>query len=479
MSGQRSFPALIADHAQRDPQAPALTCAGTTLSRAELDERTNRRARHYRARGVRTGSLVAVILPNCVEVVEVVVATWKLGAVPLVLAPNLPAPERDAILALDPPALVVSARDTDPPAWAGDSDAPLPDVTSPNWRASTSGGSTGRPKLIYSTRPARADPDERTLHLRRDGCVAIPGPLYHGAPFMFMTFGLARGKHVALLPRFDAEQTLSLVERHRADYLLLVPTMMNRISKLGARVRDGYDVSSLETVLHLGSSCPPALKREWIEWLGPRRVHELYAGTEGQATTWIRGDAWLAHPGSVGRPAGGALMRAFDERGEPLPPGASGEIFMLPAPGAGRAYRYVGAEARSHGAWETLGDIGWVDADDYVYILDRRTDLILSGGANVFPAEVEAALETHPDVHAAAVIGLPDPDLGQRVHAVVEPEPGARLGEDELRAHVGERLVRYKTPRSFDFVEGPLRDEAGKVRRSALLAERSPTMGGT
>jgi bile acid-coenzyme A ligase len=176
-------------------------------------------------------------------------------------------------------------------------------------------------------------------------------------------------------------------------------------------------------------------------------------------------------------------MRAFDEAGNQLPPGEAGEIYMRPAEGTPRAYRYVGAEARMRGDWESLGDIGWADADGYVYILDRRTDMILSGGANIYPAEVEAALEAHPDVRAAAVIGLPDSDLGQRVHAVIEPITPARetLTEDVLREHLKDVLVRYKTPRTFEIVEGPLRDEAGKVRRSALVAARTavvPTTGG-
>ena len=480
MNEVKSFGALIADLAAADPGAPALTCGNITLSRGELHLRTNQRARHYAKAGVQEGSLVVLQLPNSAELVEGVVATWKLGAVPLVLPTAMPVAERSPILELGSPALLIDALDG---TWRDESSGELPDRTPPNWRASTSGGSTGRPKLIYSTRPGSAGTREVTLYLNHGGAVAVPGPLYHGAPFMFMTFGLMRGKHVGLLPKFDAEKTLGLIEQINADYALLVPTMMNRISKLPRPVRDSYDVSSLQSVLHLGASCPPALKREWIDWLGARTILELYAGTEGQATTWIRGDQWLEHPGSVGRPAGGARMRAFDEEGHQLPPGEVGEIYMRPPAGTPRAYRYVGAAARAHDGWESLGDIGWVDADGYVYILDRRTDMILSGGANVYPAEVEAALEAHPEVRAAAVIGLPDPDLGQRVHAVVEPIASARqtLTGEMLRGHLSDVLVRYKTPRTFEIVEGPLRDEAGKVRRSALVADRTaavPSTGG-
>ena len=467
--------------AGQDPAAPAVTCGDTTLTRAELERVTNQRARHFRNAGVGEGSVVVVQLPNSVELVECAVAAWKLGAVPLVLPPSVPEAERAPILELAAPALVIDSPAPDPAPWSRGSARALTSVTSPYWRASTSGGSTGRPKLIYSNRRAVADPDERTLHLRRGGCVAVPGPLYHGAPFLFMTFGLMRGKHVVLLAKFDPKATLQACAAHRADYLLLVPTMMNRIWKLPADVRGGYDLSALEVVLHLGASCPPRLKRDWIDWLGARRIHELYAGTEGQATTWIRGDEWLAHPGSVGRAVGGATMRAFDDQGSELPPGEVGEIFMRAPSGSAASYRYVGAKARRHGDWESLGDMGWVDAEGYVYILDRRTDLILSGGANVYPAEVEAALESHPAVHAAVVIGLPDPDLGRRVHAVVEPTGPSRgtLTEDELRRHLADTLVRYKTPRSFEFTDKPLRDEAGKVRRTAMTAARVAAAGTT
>ncbi|HZE49911.1 MAG TPA: AMP-binding protein [Jatrophihabitantaceae bacterium] len=470
MAAALPFGALVTALAAEQPDAAAVTCGTTSLTRGQLDRRTNQRARRYAGLGVGEGSLVVVQLPNSVELVESVVAVWKLGAVPLVLPPTMPAAERGPILELGSPALVVDTADPPP---SDQSDAPLAAVASPYWRASTSGGSTGRPKLIYTNRRAVADPDERTLYLRRDGCIAIPGPLYHGAPFLFMTFGLMRGKHVVLLPKFDPEATLRACAEQRADYLLLVPTMMNRIWKLPPATRDGYDLAALEVMLHLGASCPPQLKRDWIEWLGPRRVHELYAGTEGQAMTWIRGDEWLRHPGSVGRPVGGAQMRALDEQGRELPPGEVGEIFMRAPDGSGPSYRYVGATARTHDGWESLGDLGWVDAEDYVHILDRRSDLILSGGANVYPAEVEAAIEAHPAVRAAVVIGRPDPDLGRRVHAIVESVPGAAIDEAELRRHLADRLVRYKTPRTFEFTNEPLRDEAGKVRRSAVAAARA------
>jgi bile acid-coenzyme A ligase len=202
----------------------------------------------------------------------------------------------------------------------------------------------------------------------------------------------------------------------------------------------------------------------------PDRVHELYAGTEGQAMTWITGRQWLEHPGSVGRPVGGAEMVAFDNQMRPLPPGQTGEIFMRAPAQPGPTYEYVGAQRREHDGWESLGDLGWVDSDGFVYIADRRTDMIVSGGANVYPAEVEAALEEHPDIAAAVVVGLPDDDLGARVHAIVETN--GLLTEDELQSFLADRLVRYKVPRSFEFTTERIRDEAGKARRSLFRDRR-------
>jgi bile acid-coenzyme A ligase len=218
--------------------------------------------------------------------------------------------------------------------------------------------------------------------------------------------------------------------------------------------------------VHMAAPCPRWLKEAWIGWLGAERIHELYGGTEGLSATWITGTEWLAHPGSVGRPLPGGRMKVVDEKGCEAPPGVVGEIYMMADGGPATTYHYIGAEPKSLDGWESLGDMGWMDAEGYVYLTDRKADMILRGGANVYPAEVEAAIDSHPRVRSSAVIGLPDDDLGQRVHAIVDAPEGVSV--EELRAHLGERLVRYKIPQSFEFVSDPLRDDAGKVRRSAL-----------
>jgi bile acid-coenzyme A ligase len=340
----------------------------------------------------------------------------------------------------------------------------------------TSGGSTGRPKLILTNAPGMTDPDANPLFmLEPDGCMVMPGPLYHNAPFVWGMTALLAGNHLVLGGRFDAATTLRLMAEHRAEVVYLVPTMMLRIWRLPEDERLGHDLSNLKAVWHLAAPCPPWLKQCWIDWLGPDRIWELYAGTEAQASTIITGREWLEHRGSVGRVASGAI-RILDPDGNDLPTGEVGEVFMRPPDPSKPTYRYVGAEAHTlagDGEWESLGDMGWMDADGYLYLTDRRTDMVLVGGANVYPAEVEAALEEHPEVRSCAVVGLPDEDLGSRLHAVVQLSARDAATVDELRAHLSERLASHKVPRSYDFVDEPVRDDAGKVRRTALRDERS------
>jgi len=199
---------------------------------------------------------------------------------------------------------------------------------------------------------------------------------------------------------------------------------------------------------------------------------ELYGGTEAQGFTTISGTEWLSHRGSVGKPQDGFQMKVVDDEGNILPNGEIGEIFLLPDAGQGATYFYIGAEAKAvEGGWESLGDLGYLDDEGYIYLTDRRSDMILSGGANIYPAEVEAAIDLHPSVRSSAVIGLPDEDMGNLIHAIVDV-PDQSLEVEALLAHLSQQLVRYKIPRTFEFVTEPLRDDAGKVRRQALRAQR-------
>jgi bile acid-coenzyme A ligase len=475
-----SIGARLRELAAERPDRPAVTDQHRTVTWAELDRRTNRIARGLEAAGVKLGDLVTVGLANSVDFIEACYGLWKVGATPQPISHRLPAAEASAVMDLAETPILIAGMSVasekpryDIPALLalGDSEAPLDDRTAPIWKAPTSGGSTGRPKLILSGGPGVFNP-ELVGGYRTDpeDIMVMPGPLYHNGPFTASFAGLGQGAHLIVLPRFDAEATLAAIDRWKASWIYLVPTMMSRIWRLPEDVKAKYDTSSLKTAWHLAAPCPPWLKEAFIHWWGPDTIMELYAGTEAQAVTIITGAEWLEHRGSVGKVAVGE-MRAVDAEGDPLPPGEVGEIFMRRPDGAPPSYAYRGATPRTlPGGWESLGDIGWFDADGYLYLADRRTDMILVGGSNVYPAEIESALDEHPLVQSSAVIGLPDEDLGSRIHAIVQPREG--LTEADLRAHVAGLLVTYKQPRTYEFVTENIRDDAGKVRRTQLRDER-------
>jgi bile acid-coenzyme A ligase len=467
--------AWLADQA---PARPAISHETRTINRLELERRTNRLARSYELLGVGQDDLVTIALPNGIEFYEACIAAWKLGATPQPVSSKLPWLELEAVVNLANPALLIGVepgRHADRPAlspgFEPDSDlddGPLPDRIARSWKAPVSGGSTGRPKIIVAGLPGVANPEKQVIRgMPLNGCQLVPGPLYHNGPFAFSMRGLFGGSHLMVLSRFDPVMTLQLIDRYGVDWVLFTPTMMHRIWRLPPQVRDRYNLSSLNAILHTGGPCPTWLKEAWINWVGAERIHEVYGGTELQGITWITGPEWLKHRGSVGKPIG-CRMKVLDPDGHELPHGEVGEVFILADSGPGSTYRYIGAEPRALGSWESLGDMGYFDNEGYLYLVDRRTDMIVSGGANVYPAEVEAALESHPKVRSSAVVGLPDDDLGQRVHAIVQGD----VTEDALRTYLASRLVRYKIPRSFEFVDAPLRDDAGKVRRSALRQAR-------
>jgi bile acid-coenzyme A ligase len=478
-----SYGRALSLQAEREPERIALVCNRETWTRAELDRASNRLARDFAARGVALGDFVTIGLPNSGEFLIAAFAAWKLGAVPQPISSRLPLAERNAVLERAKPALIVGAEPgsfgATPCLPLGHAPPPeldagaLPDRIAPHRQALASGGSTGTPKLIVDALAATCDPSEPFYGNQPGTPVLTPGPLYHAGPFINSVVTLLGGGRLVLMHRFDPEEALALIEEHRVEWVNFVPTMMHRIWRLPEAVRNRYDLSSLRVVMSSGAAIPDWLFRAWIEWLGPDRVQQAYGGTERIGGTHITGRDWLLRPGSVGKPTGGRLIRVQDEHGKPLPAGEIGEVFMLPPGGKGSTYRYVGAEARaSSDGWETLGDMGYLDADGFLFLVDRRTDMVVTGGANVYPAEVEAAIDAHPQVGSSAVIGLPDDDLGQRLHAIVQI--AGELSGDDLVKHLEARIARHKIPRSFEFTREPLRDDAGKVRRPALRAARLP-----
>lgn len=487
--GFLSYSALLRHLAATRPQQPAVIAVArdggeATLTWRELEQAANRAARLLDARGVDRSSLVVVAVPNSIAHVVAASAVWKLGGCVLPLNPVAPAAERDQHLALAKPAAVVADwTDVDalPPSELLNSPQtadPLPDAVPNPGKAIGTGGSTGRPKLIVSTGPWGYHPQFEDIlagfGLLRDLVQLLPGPLHHNFGFDWCYHGILNGHTIVLMERFDADLAVDLIERHRIEYAGLVPTMMRRIAELPDIKQ--RDLSSLRTILHSAGPCPPWVKEAWIDLIGAPGVIEGYGASEGFGNTIIHGDEWLQHRGSVGRPFQ-CELKILDDDGAEVPAGTVGEVWMR-RPNVGD--RYIGeqrARVRPDG-FGSVGDLGWVDEDSYLYLADRRTDLIVSGGVNVYPAEVEGALASHHAVADVAVIGLPDDEWGHVVHAIVQLRPSSEPhSQEDLRAHCRQLLAPYKTPKSFEFVDALPRDDGGKLRRNALRTQRLATTG--
>jgi len=473
-------------YAERKPaKTIAISHGEDTLTWTQLERGANRRARAFAAKGVKPGDFVAIGLPNSNAFFETTFAVWKCGATPTSLSSRLPRGEAAAVLDILKPSLVVggeadwNAPNSLPANFVpeGFSDEAVNNPVARYWKAMTSGGSTGRPKVILDHAPAVVDTIAAPLLGMPLGASLLnPGPLYHNAPFLVTHAALCSGGRVTGMVKFDAEETLRLIEAHRVQWVNFVPTMMHRIWALPEEVRNAYDVSSLQIVFHMAAPMPPWLKEKWIGWLGPERIYELYGGTERQGATVISGVEWLAHKGSVGKIGETARLRIIGEDGNDVAPGETGEIYFLPNEGVGSTYHYLGAEPKRRAdGWESLGDIGRLDADGYLYLGDRLADMILRGGANIYPAEVEAAVSAHPHVRCCVVVGLPDPEFGQRVHAILELSDAAHAQSvaDGMGDFLEHQLSRYKHPESFEIVSVGLRDDSGKVRRTLLRDERA------
>ncbi|MDT7572841.1 MAG: bile acid-coenzyme ligase [Actinomycetota bacterium] len=454
--------------------------AESTWTWQELRAKARARAAALRDTGVGPGALVVVALPNSLDWYAVVYGAWYCGATVLPLDPALSAGGREPVLELAAehwaPVVLVDESTEEPPAPGRDVERAVTPPPDPGI-VMLSGGSTGRPKIIVNEGPhvAVPVPDRPVgmtgeIGLRVGQVQLVPGPLFHGAPASWSTTGLFHGHRLIVMTRFDADLAAHLIERHGVQWAFLVPTMMRRIAQLpdisAARLM------SLESFVHASAPCPESVKRAWLDLIGPSRVFEAFGGSEAAGATVISGEEWLRHPGSVGKPMPGYEVAVLDDAGLPVPPGEVGLIHMRPAEDPTRArFRYIGApRGDARDGWISIGDLGWLDEDGYLFVADRRTDLIITGGANVYPAEVEGVLLDHPGVSDVAVIGVDDSDLGRRVHAVVEPRDLTTPPEiEDLIEHCRQRLSKYKVPRSVEFVAKLPRNDQGKLRRSALV----------
>lgn len=444
----------------------------------ELETRANQIARALAALGVGTDDVVGLALPSCAEHVFVTVAIWKLGATLLPLRHDLPDWEMDRMLALAGPTVLVSDRHTAACPVLTRADlaetttlpaAPLPDAVSECVNLVASSGSTGFPKLIVTPSRGVVGGDSQQGSTKGDGAmrVLVLSPLYHVNGFAFAAPTMLEGGHVVILEKFDAALAVDLVERHAITFTVMVPTMLQRIARLPDLEPARF--STLQRVVYGGARVPEWVVERWLELVDPSVFVFTYGSSEKVGLVMMTGEEWPGHRGAAGRPVD-CELRIRDESGRELPPGEVGEIHMRPS-GPRRMFEYIGMPTPQPSAdgYYSIGDVGWLDEEGYLYVTDRRKDMIISGGANVFPAEVENALSEHPAVVDQVVVGVPDDEWGQRVHAILQVvDPTHPPSTEELRAFCKERLAPYKAPKSFEIVERVPRTEAGKLNRTDL-----------
>jgi long-chain acyl-CoA synthetase len=364
-------------------------------------------------------------------------------------------------------------------AWLADQPPYAGPAVSPRGHMGYTSGTTGRPKGVRRFPVPLDRLAEQQARMRAvvaatlgivPGCRAlVSAPLYHSAPTVFAQQALAQGERLVLAPRFDAAETLALIERHRVDVAYLVPTMYVRLLRLPEAVRRRHDLSSLRFVASTGAPCAPEVKRAMIDWLGPV-ITETYASTESGMVTAAGSAEALAKPGTAGRPVGGAEIRILDGAGRPRAPGEVGTVYVRQPAYPDFTYHNLDAARRAieRDGYITLGDVGYLDEEGYLFLCDRAADMVVSGGVNIYPAEVEHALLALPGVLDCAVFGTPDAEFGERLHAVVQPAPGAAPAAEALAAGLRARIAGYKVPRSFEFTDALPRDPNGKIAKRRL-----------
>ena len=495
-------------HAQSTPDKPALIMAssGEILTYRALEDRSNQAAQLFRSLGLRPGDHIAILCENQSHFYEICWGAQRSGLTYTAISTRLGTDEIAYIVNdCNAKLLIVSAGLAQQAAAILEhtpevrqrlligADAPGHQrweqalAAQPARRITDecaggdmlySSGTTGRPKGVFSPPDSRAiDASTPLIEMNRKAYgvdpetrYLSPAPLYHAAPLRFTMTVMRLGGTVVVMEHFDAEQYLELVQKYRITHSQLVPTMFVRMLKLPPEARTGYDVSSLRCAIHAAAPCPIPIKEQMIDWWGPI-LWEYYAGTEGNGMTLVNSQDWLAHRGTVGRAVVGEL-KISDEQGNELPPGEPGTVYFA----GGKAFQYHNdpvktAESRNARGWSTLGDVGYVDADGFLYLTDRKAYMIISGGVNIYPQESENVLITHPKVADVAVFGVPNEDFGEEVKAVVQPRDMRDAGpelEAELIEFCRSQLSPIKCPRSVDFEAELPRHPTGKLYKRLL-----------
>ena len=495
-------------HAEKDPTKPAyiLAGSGTVVTFGELNDRSNQGAQLFRSLGLGFGDHIAICMENNAHYHQICWAAQRSGLYYTAISSRLSTPEIEYIVDdCDAKVFITSSAMADATAGLAErcpklvaryvvngdlagyerwEDAiaaqPAEPIADEREGASMlySSGTTGRPKGVkhpltgapLGELPALAKAITLLYRVTEDSIYLSPAPLYHSAPLGFTMNMLRVGATVVIMEKFDAAEALRLIEKHRCTHSQWVPTMFVRMMKLPEEVRARHDVSSMEVAIHAAAPCPIEIKQAMIEWWGPV-IHEYYAGTEGNGFVMINSEEWMAHKGSVGRPTTAKIHILDDDMNE-VATGETGGIYFE----SDVKYEYhkapeKTADAKSPQGYTTLGDVGYVDEEGYLYLTDRKAFMIISGGVNIYPQETENCLITHPKVTDCAVIGVPNEEFGEEVKAVVQPANMAEAGpelERELMTYCQERISHVKCPRSVDFLEELPRHPTGKLYKRLL-----------
>ena len=500
-------------HARAHPDKPAIIMAasGEIITYAELDARSNQVAQLIRSRGIEIGETIAFCLENHPWFFALAWGAQRAGVHYVAISSRLTAPEIAYILEdsgarllfgsaylasiLDEAAKlnpgIEQLRFDSPGSLSAEAAlAAMPDTPIDDERAGTdmlySSGTTGRPKGVKIPLPADPAIDAMSIlaqlsqaayGIDESAIYISPAPLYHAAPLRWSMTIHRIGGTVVVMERFDPEAALAVIEKYEITDGQFVPTHFVRMLKLPDEIRAKYDVSTLKCAIHAAAPCPVPIKRAMIEWWGPV-LYEYYAGTEGNGSTFITSAEWLTKPGSVGRALSG-VVHICDEDGNDVPRGTEGQVFFEPSDPSAAPFEYHNdpaktAESRNKHGWTSLGDVGLLDEDGYLFLTDRKSFMIISGGVNIYPQEIENLLITHPKIADAAVIGAPDPDMGEMVVAVVQPLDMADAGPalaDELLTYLAPQLSRLKMPRQIDFRAELPREATGKLYKRLLRDE--------
>jgi acyl-CoA synthetase (AMP-forming)/AMP-acid ligase II len=496
-------------HAQTSPDKVAYQMAGSgeAITYRELDDISNKGAQLFRSLGLRAQDHIALLVENSIQFLEICWAAQRCGLLYTAISTHLTQAEI-AYIVRDCGAKVFVLSSNAGHGVAALAELCGPDVRTfvsgesqlalPSWDAAVvkqpalpvadeicgydmlySSGTTGRPKGVKpqfkneplgSINPLLVLLCAKMCGMDRETTYLSPAPLYHAAPLRFNIMSGALGGTSIIMERFDPEQFLALIEKHRATVTQVVPTMFVRLLKLPDEVRRRYDISSLKSVIHAAAPCPVDVKAAMIDWWGPILV-EYYGGSEGNGITIVNSQEWLAHPGTVGRTLVGEI-KILDETGRPLPPRKIGGVYFSGGP----AFAYHNDPQKTESAytpegWSTLGDVGYLDEEGYLYLTDRKAYMIISGGVNIYPQEAENVLITHPAVFDVAVFGVPNAEMGEEVKAVVQLAPDAAADDatkEELITFCRSKLSALKCPRSIDFEDELPRTPTGKLMKRLL-----------